>query len=101
MSDGVVALQHVVADYAEEIEQVMLDQDWEKLTIILQQRQKLFEEKIAPLSADSRIELVGVIEKIQQEDADFLAVLQEKKQELEKKMHYIRQGRKSIKAYGA
>lgn len=99
MSDGVVALQHIIADYAEDIEQVMLDEDWERLTIILQQRQKLFEEKIPFLSENRRIELVDVIEKIQMEDADFLSVLQDKKQELEKKMHYIRQGKKFIKAY--
>lgn len=85
MNDGVIALQHIIADYTDDIEQVMLDEDWEKLTIILQQRQKLFEEKIPPLSGNRRAELVDVIGKIQMEDADFLSVLQDKKKELEKK----------------
>ncbi len=100
MSDGVVALRRVIAEYAEEIEQVMREADWEKLSLILQQRQELMERQIPALANENeRVELMNAIESIQAEDAVFLSVLQEKKQQLEKQLRHIKYGRKSIKAY--
>ena len=102
MSDGIAVLQRVIAESSESIEEVMLAEEWQKLTTILQERQKRFEENFPLLpKEDSRREMVDMIKEIQVDDAVFLSVLQQKKSELEKKLHYIKQGKKSIKAYEA
>jgi hypothetical protein len=100
MSHGIAELQHIIVECAEKIELAMSGEDWQKLTIILQQRQELLEKKILFLSKEDRhVEVVGLIKKIQADDAGFLSILQQKKKELEKQLHYIKQGKKSIKAY--
>jgi len=100
MSDGIEVLQRIIVECAEDIEEVMLAEDWQKLATILQQRQVCLEERLPLLfKEDSRTELVNVIKRIQVDDAVFLSVLQQEKTELEKKLHYIKQGKKSVKAY--
>lgn len=100
MSDGIVELQAIISECAEKIKQAISNEDWQKLTIILQQRQELLEKEMLSLPKEVRHgELVALIKEIQTDDAGSLSIVQQKKKELDKQLHYIKQGKKSIRAY--
>ncbi len=86
--------------YTEQIQESIAAKDWEKLSIILRQRQLFFERFFSQVLRDKqKADVKEIIAVIQTEDTIFTQDLQSQKKKLEHQFLSIRKNRKSIKNY--
>lgn len=93
-------IHQITEEYTDKIQRAVTQGDWEQLTVLLKQRQDLFERFFSDhdLTQESNL-VVDAIKKIQATDAIFLQILQAQKKEVEKQFLALKQGRKSVKVY--
>ncbi len=93
-------IEQVVADFSVSIKNAISKGDWDALNDILQQRQYALERFFSNMKkGEKSLEIKKMINKIQQEDAVFLRLVQAQKKEMKKQYTSLKQGRKSVKAY--
>jgi len=87
-------------EYTKQLQETIAIGDWEKLSIILQQRQLFFERFFSQILVDEQtVDVKEMISKIQTEDAIFIQDLQSQKKKLENQFLSIKKNRKSVKNY--
>jgi len=93
-------MMQVISGYTAKIQKLISEGSWEGLNDILIQRQKDLEIFFSSsVHLDKALDVPGIIQKMQSEDAVFLRLLQAQKKELEKRYLSLKKNRKSVKAY--